>query len=459
MASDPHRVVIVGGGFGGLFAARRLRRSPVRVTLVDRHNHHLFQPLLYQVATGILSEGEIAPPIRNVLRRQRNVEVELAQVTGFDLEARTVTATRVDGGLIELTYDSLIVAAGAGGSYFGHDEFSRWAPGMKTINDALELRGRIFGAFEMAELEQDPDERRAWLTFVVVGGGPTGVEIAGQIAELSRRVLKNDFREIDSRDARILLFDGGEAVLATFGDRLSGKAARGLQRLGIELHMSSIVTDVDRHGVVVKSGDEERRIATRTKVWAAGVEASPLARMLGEATGAEVDRAGRVSVLPDCTLPGHPEVFAIGDMMSLDELPGVAEVAMQQGLHASSTILHRLRGEEARPFRYRDLGSMATISRFRAVVSFKGIRLSGFLGWIAWLFVHLAFLTGFKNRLATIPRWAATFIGNGRPQRTITMQQVIARVAIEMAGGRPYLLSLTSDEEHESERSEAETPG
>jgi NADH:ubiquinone reductase (H+-translocating) len=459
MASDPHRVVIVGGGFGGLFAARRLRRSPVRVTLVDRHNHHLFQPLLYQVATGILSEGEIAPPIRNVLRHQRNLGVELAEVTGFDLEARTVTGTRVDGGLIELSYDSLIVAAGAGGSYFGHDEFSRWAPGMKTINDALELRGRIFGAFEMAELEQDPDERQAWLTFVVVGGGPTGVEIAGQIAELSRRVLKNDFREIDSRDARILLFDAGDAVLATFGNRLSGKAARGLQRLGIELHMSSVVTDVDRNGVVVKSGDEERRIATRTKVWAAGVEASPLARMLGEATGAEVDRAGRVSVLPDCTLPGHPEVFAIGDMMSLDELPGVAEVAMQQGLHASSTILHRLRGEEARPFRYRDLGSMATISRFRAVVSFKGIRLSGFLGWIAWLFVHLAFLTGFKNRVATIPRWAATFIGNGRPQRTITMQQVIARVAIEMAGGRPYLLSLTSDEEHESERSEAETPG
>jgi NADH:ubiquinone reductase (H+-translocating) len=457
MASDSHRVVIVGGGFGGLFAARRLRRAPVRVTLVDRHNHHLFQPLLYQVATGILSEGEIAPTIRNVLRRQRNVEVELAEVTGFDLEARRVTATRVDGVLIEIPYDSLIVAAGAGGSYFGHDEFSRWAPGMKTINDALELRGRIFGAFEMAELEQDPEKRRAWLTFVVVGGGPTGVEVAGQIAELSRRVLKNDFREIDSRDARILLFDGGEAVLATFGDRLSGKAARGLERLGVELHMSSIVTDVDREGVVVKSGDEERRIAAHTKVWAAGVQASPLARMLGEATGAEVDRAGRVSVLPDCTLPGHPGVFAIGDMMSLDELPGVAEVAMQQGLHASNTINRRLRGEEPKPFRYRDLGSMATISRFRAVVSFKGIRLSGFLGWIAWLFVHLAFLTGFKNRLATIPRWAATFIGNGRPQRTITMQQVIARVAIEQAGGRPFLLSLTADEKQGAESSGAET--
>ncbi len=346
MASESHRVVIVGGGFGGLFAARRLRRGPVRVTLVDRHNHHLFQPMLYQVATGILSEGEIAPPIRSVLRRQRNVEVELAEVNGFDLEARKLTATRPDGSPIEIPYDSLIVAAGAGQSYFGHDEFSRWAPGMKTINDALELRGRILGAFEMAELEDDPVRRQEWLTFVVVGGGPTGVEIAGQIAELSRRVLKDDFREIDPRNAKILVFDGGKEVLATFGDRLSGKAARDLERLGIELHMSSIVTDIDQTGVVVKQGDEERRIPARTKVWAAGVQASPLARMLGEATGADVDRAGRISVLPDCTLPGHPEVFAIGDMMSLDELPGVAEVAMQQGLHASSTIERRLRGEE-----------------------------------------------------------------------------------------------------------------
>jgi NADH dehydrogenase len=458
MASNPHRVVIVGGGFGGLFAARRLRRAPVHVTLVDRHNHHLFQPLLYQVATGILSEGEIAPPIRSVLHRQKNAEVELAVVDGFDLEKREVSGTRVDGSGIELPYDSLIVAAGAGGSYFGHDEFSRWAPGMKTINDALELRGRILGAFEMAELEEDPEKRRAWLTFVVVGGGPTGVEIAGQIAELSRRVLKNDFRVIDPRSARILLFDGGKAVLATFGDRLSGKAAKGLKDLGVELHMSSIVTDVDRDSVVVKSGDEERRISTHTKVWAAGVEASPLARMLGEATGAEVDRAGRVSVFPDCTLPGHPEVFAIGDMMSQGDLPGVAEVAMQQGIHASSTILHRLRGKEPKPFHYRDLGSMATISRFRAVVSFKGIRLSGFLGWCVWLFVHLAFLTGFKNRLATIPRWAFTFIGNGRPQRTITMQQVIARVAIDQAGGRPYLLSLT-EEEGQTKPAEAESRG
>ena len=338
----------MGGGFGGLFAARRLRRAPVRVTLVDRHNHHLFQPMLYQVATGILSEGEIAPPLRGILHRHGNVDVELAEVNGFDLEARKLTATRPDGSPIEIPYDSLIVAAGAGQSYFGHDEFSRWAPGMKTINDALELRGRILGAFELAELEEDPAKRQEWLTFVVVGGGPTGVEIAGQIAELSRRVLKDDFREIDPRNAKILLFDGGKEVLATFGDRLSGKAARGLESLGIELHMSSIVTDIDRTSVVVKHGDEERRIPARTKVWAAGVQASPLAKMLGEATGAEVDRAGRISVLPDCTLPGHPEVFAIGDMMSLDKLPGVAEVAMQQGLHASNTIERRLRGEESK---------------------------------------------------------------------------------------------------------------
>jgi NADH dehydrogenase len=459
MASETHRVVIVGGGFGGLFAARWLRRAPVEVTLVDRVNHHLFQPLLYQVATGILSEGEIAPPIRGVLRRQRNTRVELAEVQGFDLEARKATAMRPDGQLFQVPYDSLIVAAGAGQSYFGHDEFSRWAPGMKTINDALELRGRILGAFEIAALETDPERQREWLTFVVVGGGPTGVEIAGQIAELSRRVLKNDFRKIDPTSARILLFDGGQAILGGFGDRLSSKAARDLERLGIEIRTGSIVTDVDRTGVVVKSGDEELRIAARTKIWAAGVQASPLARMLGEASGAEVDQAGRVSVLPDCTLPGHPEVFAIGDMMSLNGLPGVAEVAMQQGVHASSSIKRRLRGRETREFRYRDLGSMATIARFRAVVSFAGIRLSGFLGWLVWLFVHLAFLTGFKNRLSTIPRWAFTFIGNGRPERTITMQQIISRVAIERAGGRAFLLELMSDEQRAEEPdSEATRP-
>jgi NADH dehydrogenase len=458
MEPDSHRVVIVGGGFGGLFASRVLRRAPVAVTLIDRVNHHLFQPLLYQVATGILSEGQIAPPIRNVLRRQRNLRVELAEVSDFDLEARVVTAMRADETHLRIPYDSLIVAAGAGQSYFGHDEFSRWAPGMKTINDALELRGRILGAFEMAELERDPEKRRAWLTFVVVGGGPTGVEIAGQIAQLSRRVLKDDFREIDPTSARVLLFDGGKEILAGFGDRLSAKGAKGLERLGIEVSTESIVTDIDRGGVVVRSGDNERRVEAQTKVWAAGVRASPLAGILAAASGAETDGAGRIAVLPDCSVPGHPEVFAVGDMMSLDGLPGVAEVAMQQGIHASTTIKHRLRGKETRPFRYRDLGSMATISRFRAVVSFKGIRLSGFLGWLVWLFVHLAFLTGFKNRFTTVIGWAMAFIGNNRPERTFTVQQIIGRVAFEEAGGRPFLLSLTEDDRQSAER-KSESPG
>jgi NADH:ubiquinone reductase (H+-translocating) len=440
MGSEVHRVAIIGGGFGGLFAARLLRRAPVEVTLVDRSNYHLFQPLLYQVATGILSEGQIAPPIRNVLRRQKNVTVEMADVGGFDLTTRSLRATRPDGSELEVRYDSLIVAAGAGQSYFGHDEYAIWAPGMKTIDDALELRGRILGAFEMAELEQDPDLQREWLTFVVVGGGPTGVEIAGQIAELSRRVLPRDFRRIEPGTARVLLFDGGNEILAGFGDRLSAKGAKELGRLGVEIRTGSRVTGISRTGVEVKGVDGEVvRVAARTKVWAAGVQASPLARMLAESTGAECDRAGRVAVEPDCSLPGHPEVFVIGDMMSMDKLPGVAEVAMQQGIHASRTIERRLGGKEAQPFRYRDLGSMATISRFRAVVSFKGLRLSGFLGWLVWLFVHLAFLTGARNRFTTIFGWTISFLGRGRSERTITQQQAMGRIAIEQAGGRDEL--------------------
>jgi NADH:ubiquinone reductase (H+-translocating) len=442
-----HRVVVVGGGFGGLFGTRMLRRAPVEVTLVDRVNHHLFQPLLYQVATGILSEGQIAPPIRNVLRRQRNARVELAEVDGFDLEARSLIAMRADGEHFSLPYDSLIVAAGAGQSYFGNDEFSRWAPGMKTINDALEVRGRILGAFEMAALEQDSEKRRAWLTFVVVGGGPTGVEIAGQIAELSRRVLPKDFHTIEPQSARVLLFDGGKAILAGFGDRLSSKGAEELERQGVEIHTESIVSGIDRLGAEIKGEDGETwRVDARTKIWAAGVQASPLAKMLAEASGAECDRAGRIAVLPDCSIPGHPEVFAIGDMMALDGLPGVAEVAMQQGIHAARTIERRLRGEDSTPFRYRDLGSMATISRFRAVVSFKGIRVAGFVGWLIWLFVHLAFLTGFKNRFITILQWTLSFLGKGRNERTLTFQQIVGRVAIEEAGGRPFLLRLASDQ-------------
>jgi NADH dehydrogenase len=439
----PHRVVIVGAGFGGLFATRFLKRAPVKVTLVDRVNHHLFQPLLYQVATGILSSGQIAPAIRDVLRHQRNVEVKLANVADFDLEARAVSAKRIDGRPLTIPYDSLIVAAGAGQSYFGHEEFARWAPGLKTINDALEIRGRVLGAFEMAELEEDADARGEWLTFVVVGGGATGVEIAGQIAELSRRTLRNNFTRIDPASARVLLFDGGERILASFGDRLSAHGARELERLGVEIHTRSFVTDLDGHRVAVKGPDGSvRQVPARTKIWAAGIQASPLAERLARDSGADLDGSGRIAVLADCSLPGHPEVFAVGDMMALDELPGVAEVAMQSGIHAANTIKRKLNGEDAEPFTYRDLGSMATIARFRAIVSFKGIRLTGFAGWLIWLVVHLTFLTGFKNRFITVANWAVSLISRGRTERTITGRQVVARAAIEEAGGEPFLFGL-----------------
>jgi NADH dehydrogenase len=414
-------VVIVGAGFGGLFAARSLKRAAVEVTLVDRTNHHLFQPLLYQVATGILSAGEIAPPTRDVLRRQRNVTVEMAEVTGLDLAAREVAAVRPDGRPLTLSYDSLVVAAGVGQSYFGHEEFAEWAPGMKTLADALAQRERIFGAFEMAELEEDAEARKAWLTYVVVGGGPTGVEIAGQIAELSRRALKGNFRRFDPSDLRVLLFEGGKEILASFGDRLAEKGAAGLEKIGVEVHTGSIVTAVDSEGVEVRGPDGTvTRYPAKTTIWAAGVSSSPLAKMLVAASGAESDRAGRIRVGPDCSLPGHPEVFVVGDMMNHGDLPGVAEVAMQSGVHAARTISRRLEGKRPQPFRYRDLGSMAAVSRRRAVVSFHGVRVSGFLGWLIWLFVHLTFMTGFKNRFKTVVSWALSFIGRGRTERALT---------------------------------------
>jgi NADH dehydrogenase len=422
---ERHRVVIVGSGFGGLFAARFLARAPVDVTLIDRTNHHLFQPLLYQVATGILSEGEIAPATRDILKRYENVTVELGEVTGFDVGARQVTAVQPSGREVVLPYDSLIVAAGAGGSYFGHDEFEQWAPGVKTLDDALLQRTRIFGAFEMAELEDDPEVRRAWLTFVVVGGGPTGVEIAGQIAELSRRALPRNFRRFDPGEARVILFDGAKEILGTFGDKLSGKGRRALEKTGVEIQVERVVTNVDRDGVEVKAPDGTvQRYEAKTKIWAAGVAASPLAKLLADECGVECDRAGRIAVQPDCSLPGHPEVFAVGDMMSLNDLPGVAEVAMQTGIHAARTIRRRLAGKETKPFRYRDLGSMAAVSRRRAIVSFHGLRVSGFLGWLMWLFVHLAFMTGFKNRFKTLFSWFLSFIGNGRTERAIAPEKI-----------------------------------
>jgi NADH dehydrogenase len=417
-----HRVVVVGGGFGGLPACRFLAKLPVDVTLIDRRNHHLFQPLLYQVATGLLSPGQIAPSLRHILRRAQNVRVELAEVTGFDLERRIVRATSIPGYDIEVPYDSLIVAAGANQSYFGHDEFALHAPGMKTIDDAIELRRRILGAFEMAETTSDPAEQARWLTIVVVGGGPTGVEIAGQIRELAVRTLAGEFRSFDPASVRVLLMDGGKEPLATFGHNLSQRAARDLEKLGVELHMGSRVTNVDTEGVDVQSETGTERIAAHTVVWAAGVQASPLAAMLAEQTGASVDRAGRIAVQPDLTLPGHPEVFAVGDMVTLNDLPGVAEVAMQGGLHAANSIVRRLRGEtDAKPYRYRDLGSVATIGRFRAICSVGRVRLSGFAGWCVWMFVHLAFLNGWGNRFGTLLRWLRWLGGRGRPERIFSV--------------------------------------
>jgi NADH dehydrogenase len=382
--------------------------------------------LLYQVATGILSAGQIAPPTRDVLKSDRNVSVELAEVTGIDVAARRVSAVRPDGRPLTLPYDSLVVGAGVGQSYFGHDEFSEFAPGMKTLADALAQRERIFGAFEMAELEEDAEARQAWLTFVVVGGGPTGVEISGQIAELSRRALNDNFRRFEpAEDVKVLLFEGGKEILATFGGQLSAKGTKELEKTGVEIHTGSIVTGVDADGVDVKGPDGTvTRYPAKTKIWAAGVSASPLAKMLADASGAECDRAGRIKVQPDCSLPGHPEVFAVGDMMNLNHLPGVAEVAMQTGIHAARTIKRRLEGQEPQPFKYRDLGSMAAVSRRRAIVSFHGVRVSGFLGWVMWLFVHLAFMTGFKNRFKTLISWSLSFLGRGRTERALIFGKI-----------------------------------
>jgi NADH:quinone reductase (non-electrogenic) len=415
-----HRVVIIGSGFGGLFAAKALRGAPVAVTLVDRTNHHLFQPLLYQVATGILSSGEVAPATRDVLRRQANATVEMGEVVAVDAAARRLRVRGPDGVERPLDYDSLIVAGGMTTSYFGHAELERWAHGMKTIDDALALRAQIFRAFEMAEWEEDAERRAAWLSFAIIGGGPTGVELAGQVGELARRSLRRNFRRFDPADARVMLFDGGPRILPTFDERLARRAAAALERLGVEIHAGTMVGDIDGEGLTVTGPAGERRIAARTKIWAAGVRAAPLAALVAAATGAQTDRSGRIAVSADCSIPGHPEVFVVGDMMDLDGLPGLAEVAMQSGRHAARAIVARIGGDERpRPFAYRDLGVMAAVSRTSAIASFRGLRLSGRLGWLAWLVVHLLFLTGFKNRFTTVVHWAITFLGNARSERTM----------------------------------------
>ncbi|MFG1812904.1 NAD(P)/FAD-dependent oxidoreductase [Kribbella sp. NPDC049174] len=425
--SEPRRVVIVGGGFAGLFAARAFRRGRVQVTLVDRAAHHLFQPLLYQCATGMLSEGQVAMPLRAILRRYANVDCVLAEVTGFDVQARIVSARRPTGGEIEFRYDDLILAAGVRQSYFGHDEFAAFAPGMKTLADALLIRRRVFGAFEMAQSATAPEERRRWLTFALVGAGPTGVELAGQIRELATSTLSKQFHDIDPTEAKVLLFDGGDAPLAPFGPKLSAKAAVALTGLGVELHLKSIVTHVDQNGLVVRGPDgASTAYEVGTVLWAAGVAAQPVADLLAKATGAEQDRAGRIKVQPDLTLPGHPEISVVGDVMSLDDLPGVGEVAMQTGYYAAKRIRNEVDGQTGppKPFRYRDLGSAAYIARGQAVVSVGRVHLSGRVGWLAWLGIHLAFLTGFRNRFGAVLSWAIAFSRETRRERAFTMQQV-----------------------------------
>ncbi|MGE9809408.1 NAD(P)/FAD-dependent oxidoreductase [Janibacter sp. G1551] len=441
---------MVGTGFGGLFGAQALKRADVDVTLIGQTTHHLFQPLLYQVATGILSEGEIAPATREILARQDNVRTILGEVTHIDLDARTVTSELLGREIVH-PYDSLIVAAGAGQSYFGNDHFAVHAPGMKSIDDALELRGRIFGAFELAEVSDDPAEVERLMTFVVVGAGPTGVEMAGQIAELAHRTLKRDFRRIDTRRARIILLDGAAQVLPSFGERLGGKARARLEKMGVEIQLGALVTDLDATGLDVRDKDgATRRIEAMTKVWAAGVQASALGKQLAEQSGAGLDRAGRVEVLDDLTLPGHPEVFVVGDMMSLKGLPGVAQVAIQGARYAATQIKRRLNGDELKgPFEYFDKGSMATISRFSAVASVGKVRFSGFFAWVMWLAVHLVYIVGFKSRVTALLHWAVSFVGRGRAERVVTHQQTFARNAIAKLGvsdAYPGLPRVTRDQ-------------
>ena len=410
MTPAPPRVVIVGGGFGGLAAARGLARAPVDVTLVDRTNHHLFQPLLYQVATAGLSPAEIAYPIRRILRRQRNARVLLGEAVAIEADAKRVRLA--DG---EIGWDYLVVAAGAGHSYFGRDEWEAHAPGLKTLDDALEIRRRALVAFERAEREDDPEARRRWLTFVVVGGGPTGVEMAGAFAEIARHTLARDFRRIDPRTARVLLVEAGPRILPTYPEELSVKAQRQLEALGVQVWAGAAVTGIDARCVQV-GGD---RIAAQTVVWAAGVQASPLARSLG----APLDRAGRVRVLPDLTVPGQPAVFVIGDLASLEQdgrpVPGVAPAAIQMGAHAARNVLRALRGEPLVPFRYRDKGSLATIGRKSGVADFGWLRLSGPVAWLAWLTVHIFFLIGFRNRFVVLFTWAWAYVTYDRSARLI----------------------------------------
>ena len=421
------RVVIVGGGFGGLQAAKGLSDAPVDVTLVDRRNFHLFQQLLYQVATGGLSPGDITSPLRRVLRRQKNTRVLLAEAVDIDVDGRRLILSDS-----ELSYDILIVAAGVHHHYFGNDQWERFAPGLKTIEDATEMRRRILVAFEAAEREQDPERRRAWLTFLIIGAGPTGVELAGALGEIASDTLRGDFRAIRPEEACIFLVEGMDRVLPTFPADLSAKAEAALLGHGVRPLTDARLTAVDEEGVTVARGGKLERIAARTVLWAAGVRASVLGDLLAERAGAALDAAGRVIVEPDLTVPAHPEVFVIGDLAHYvhqtgKPLPGLAPVAMQQGRYAARAIAGRLRGEEPPPFHYSDKGTLATIGRHHAVADFGFLRASGFLAWILWLFVHLMYLVGFQNRILVFVQWAFLYFTHNRGARLITGERATIR--------------------------------
>jgi NADH dehydrogenase len=420
MTGTPHHVVIVGGGFGGLSAAESLRKAPVQVTLLDRRNFHLFQPLLYQVATGVLSPANIASPLRAVLQRQKKARVLLAEVTGIDVPDRRVLLS--DG---EMSYDTLVIATGARHHYFGHDEWEALAPGLKTIEDATDMRRRILLAFEAAERETDPERLRALLTFVLVGAGPTGLELAGALADVARYTLKHDFRAINTAQARILLLEGMERVLPPYPPKLSAKAAAALARLGVTVWTDTVVTDIQPGVVTVCRHGQSERIAAHTVLWAAGVLASPLGKLLAQATGAALDRAGRITVEPNLTLPGHPELFVIGDLALFPyqggkPLPGVAPVAIQQGRYVARLIDSRLRGQTRPAFRYKNLGNMAVIGRGVAVADLGWLRIAGSPAWLAWLFIHMINIIQFHNRLLVLVQWGWTYITRNRSARLIT---------------------------------------
>ena len=418
--TSSHRVVIIGGGFGGLAAARKLAHAPVEVTLLDRCNYHLFQPLLYQVATGALSPANISAPLRHVLRDQKNTKVLLAEAKHIDAANRRVILS--DG---VLDYDTLVVATGASHQYFGHDEWEQFAPGLKTIEDATDMRSRILLAFEAAERETDPEKLKAWMTFVIVGGGPTGAELAGTLGEIANDTLLHDFRNINPSEARIILVEGTGRVLPTYPEKLSEAARKMLTRLGVTVRTNSMVVDVSRDSVTVREGDHTEKIITRTILWAAGVLASPLGRVLAAEAGAQLDRAGRVIVEPDLTVAGHPEIFVIGDLSSFTHqtgkpLPGVAQPAIQQGRYVGTTIARRLRGERTKPFHYLDKGNLATIGRAKAVADLNWMRLSGLPAWMIWLFVHLLYIVQFQNRLLVLLQWAWLYLTYDRSARLIT---------------------------------------